>query len=450
MIKRILVVDDDGPSRKGLRALLTREGYHVEEAADGAEALEKARAFRPAIVVADLVMPRMNGLELLRALQDDLPFAVIILLTGHGTIETAVQAIKAGAYDYLTKPVDFTRLTLVLEKAQERVRIAREVAVLRRQVGTGNGPTLLGRSAAMRKVLQQAELAAGTAAPVLVLGESGTGKELVARTLHALSPRARSPFVGVNCAAIPETLLESEIFGHEKGAFTGAGERRIGCFEMADGGTLLLDEVAEMHPAVQAKFLRVLEEGTFRRLGGKTEIQVDVRVVAATNKDPDSAMRDGKLREDLFYRLNVFPILLPPLRDRPEDIPLLAEAFLQDSAAKNARAVKSITPEALRLLQRYAWPGNVRELRNVIERAVILVRGEAVEPAHLPEALRSPQATPGSAPSLTLPIGTTAEQAEKALILKSLEFTGQNKTRAAKILGINLKTLYNKLNRHWT
>ncbi len=450
MPDRILVVDDEEASRKGLRALLTREGYRVEEAADGAEALEKARAFRPAVVIADLVMPRMDGLALTKALQDDLPFAAIIILTGQGTIETAVQAIKAGAYDYLTKPVDLTRLTLVLNKALERAGIAREVALLRRRVEAGEGPALLGRSGPMKEVLRQVELAAASAAPVLVLGESGTGKELVARALHALSPRAKGPFVGVNCAAIPETLLESEIFGHEKGAFTGAAERRIGCFEMADGGTLLLDEVGEMHPAVQAKFLRVLEDGSFRRIGGKGEIRVDVRVVAATNKEPAAAIKDGALREDLFYRLNVFPIALPPLRERPEDIPLLAEAFLQASAAKNGRSVKAFSPEALRALQQYPWPGNVRELRNAIERAVILCRGEAIEPAHLPEALRRPQAAPGATPSLALSIGTTVEEAEKTLILQTLDFAGQNKTRAAEILGISLKTLHNKLNRYRT
>jgi DNA-binding NtrC family response regulator len=448
MAERILVVDDEEASRKGLRALLTREGYRVEEAADGAEALEKARAFRPSAVIADLVMPKMDGLELTKALQDDLPFAAIVILTGQGTIETAVQAIKAGAYDYLTKPVDFTRLTVVLTKAVERAGIAREVALLRRQVETGDRPALLGRSGAMKEVLRQVELAAASVAPVLVLGESGTGKELVARALHALSPRGQGPFVGVNCAAIPETLLESEIFGHERGSFTGAAERRIGCFEMADGGTLLLDEVGEMHSAVQAKFLRVLEEGSFRRIGGKVEIRVDVRVVAATNKEPAAAIREGKLREDLFYRLNVFPIALPALRDRPEDIPLLAEAFLQASAAKNGRGVQAIAPEAVRLLQQYGWPGNVRELRNAIERAVILCRGETIEPAHLPEALRRPQTTPGAAPSLTVPIGITVEEAEKALIFQTLDFAGQNKTRAAEILGISLKTLHNKLNRY--
>jgi len=448
MADRILVVDDEAASRKGLRALLAREGYRVEEAADGHEALERARTFRPSVVIADLVMPKMDGLEMLTALQDDLPFTTIIILTGQGTIETAVQAMKAGAYDYLTKPVDVTRLGVVLKKALERAGIAREVALLRRQVEGGERPALLGRSGAMKEVLRQVELAAPSAAPVLVLGESGTGKELVARTLHDLSPRAKGPFVGVNCAAIPETLLESEIFGHEKGAFTGAAERRIGCFEMADGGTLLLDEVGEMHPAVQAKFLRVLEEGAFRRIGGKAEIRVDVRVVAATNKDPAAAIRDGALREDLFYRLNVFPIALPPLRDHPEDIPLLSEAFLQVSAAKNGRPVRALAPEALHALQQYPWPGNVRELRNAIERAVILTRGETIEAAHLPEALRRPTATPESTPQLTLPIGTTVDEAEKSLILQTLDFAGQNKTRAAEILGISLKTLHNKLNRY--
>ena len=448
MPKRVLVVDDEAASRKGLQALLEKQGYRVETAATGAEALEKARSFRPAVVVADLVMPGMDGLELLRSLQEESPFAMTILLTGHGSIETAVQAIKAGAYDYLTKPVDLERLTFLLEKALDRARLGREVALLRRQVGTADRPALLGRSAAVKAVLQQIEQAAPSTAPVLILGESGTGKELVARTLHALSPRARAPFVGVNCAAISESLLESEVFGHEKGSFTGAVERRIGCFEMADGGTLLLDEVAEMHPAVQAKFLRVLEERTFRRVGGKTEIQVDVRVVAATNQDPEAAVRGGKLRADLFYRLNVFPIVLPPLRERPEDIPLLVEAFLLDSAAAEGHAVKAITPEALDLLQRYAWPGNVRELRNIIERATLLADGETIEGSHLPDTLRGSQTAPDHVPTLTIPLGITVEEAEKALILKSLELAGNNKTRAAGILGISVKTLHNKLVRY--
>ena len=448
MPKRVLVVDDDTASRTGLQALLEGHGYGVEAAADGVEALEKTRSFRPAVVIADLVMPGMDGLELVRSLQDEAPFAVTILLTGQGSIETAVQAMKAGAYDYLTKPVDFERLLLLLEKAVDRSRMGREVALLRRQAGAGDRPALLGRSAAIQAVLQQIEQAATSVAPVLVLGESGTGKELVARTLHALSPRARASFVGVNCAAIAESLLESEIFGHEKGAFTGAVERRIGCFEMADGGTLLLDEVAEMHPTVQAKFLRVLEEGTFRRVGGKAEIQVDVRVVAATNQDPDTAVRDGKLRADLFYRLNVFPIKIPPLRERPDDIPVLAEAFLHDAAARNGRRVTAIAPAALQRLQGYAWPGNVRELRNAIERAVLLADGETIDASHLPEGLGAPEKISDAAPTLTLPLGITIDEAEKTLILQSLKLAGHNKTRAAAILGINVKTLHNKLTRY--
>jgi DNA-binding NtrC family response regulator len=448
MPKRVLVVDDEAASRTGLQALLARQGYSVETAASGVEAIEKARSFRPAVVVADLVMPGMGGLELLRSLQEEAPFAVTILLTGQGTVETAVQAMKAGAYDYLTKPVDLGHLALLLEKAVDRARIGREVALLRRQSGAGDRPALLGKSEAIQAVLRQIERAAPSTAPVLVLGESGTGKELVARTLHVLSPRARAPFVGVNCAAIPESLLESEIFGHEKGAFTGALERRIGCFEMADGGTLLLDEVAEMHPTVQAKFLRVLEEGTFRRVGGKTEIHVDVRVIAATNQEPETAVREGRLRADLFYRLNVFPISLPPLRDRPEDTSLLAEAFLADSATRNGRATMKIAPDALQLLQRYAWPGNVRELRNVVERAVLLAESETIEPSHLPEALRATPQDRSGAPTLTLSLGTTVEEAERALILKSLELTGHNKTRAAGLLGVSVKTLHNKLARY--
>ena len=448
MPKRVLVVDDETASRTGLQALLEGHGYKVESAATGAEALEKARGFRPAVVIADLVMPGMDGLELVRNLQEEAPFAVPILLTGKGSIETAVQAMKAGAYDYLTKPVDFERLILLLEKAVDRARIGREVALLRRQAGAGDRQALLGRSAGIQAVRQQIEQAATGIAPVFILGESGTGKELVARTLHALSPRARASFVGVNCAAIAESLLESEIFGHEKGAFTGAIERRIGCFEMADGGTLLLDEVAEMHPAVQAKFLRVLEEGTFRRVGGRAEIQVDVRVVAATNQDPDAAVRDGKLRADLFYRLNVFPIKLPPLRERPDDIPVLAETFLQDAAARNGRTLTAIAPAALQRLQGYAWPGNVRELRNVIERAVLLSDGDTIEPSHLPEGLGAADKTSNAAPAVTLPLGITLDEAERTLILQSLQLTGNNKTRAAAILGINVKTLHNKLTRY--
>jgi DNA-binding NtrC family response regulator len=448
MPKRVLVVDGAGTSLSGLQGLLEREGYTVETAATGVEALEKARTFQPTAVIADLVMPGMDGLGLLRSLQEEAPFAATIVLAGQGTVETAVQAMKAGAYDYLTKPVDLERLTLILEKAVGQARISREVAILRRQARTGDGPSLIGHCPAMQAVLEQIQQVAPSNAPVLVLGESGTGKEMVSRTLHALSPRSRAAFIGINCAAIPESLLEGEIFGHEKGAFTGAVGRRIGCFEMAHGGTLLLDEVAEMHPVVQAKFLRVLEERTFRRVGGTAEIQVDTRVIASTNQDPEEAVRNGKLRADLFYRLNVFPITLPPLRERGEDIAVLAEAFLQESSAKNDRKVKSIAPEALKLLLKYPWPGNVRELRNVIERAVLQAADTTIEPGHLPDTLRGPQTVPGAPSTLTLPLGITIKEAEKALILKSLELTANNRTKAAAILGVSVKTLHNKLVRY--
>ena len=331
MALKILIVDDEEPARQGLTQLLARWGYEVDEAADGQEALAKAASGLPAVVLSDLVMPRMDGLELLRALKTDVPFASVILLTGQGSIDTAVTAMKEGAYDYLTKPVDVARLRVLIPKAAERGEALREVALLRRKLSQvwGMG-RLVGTSHGMQEVYRLIEVAAPTPAAVLISGESGTGKELVARTLHDLSPRSKGPFVAVNCAAIPETLLESEIFGHEKGAFTGALERRPGCFELAHEGTIFLDEIAEMNPGTQAKFLRILQDNTVRRLGGKTEIKVDVRVLAATNKDPVKAIQEGTFREDLYYRLNVVSLNLPPLRERRDDIPALVQAFIEE------------------------------------------------------------------------------------------------------------------------
>src|SRR3990170_3313463 len=373
MALRILIADDEAASRRGLAALLSGWGYEVEEAADGAEALRKAGATLPAVVISDLVMPKLDGLGLLKALQQDLPFASVILLTGQGSIDSAVTAMKEGAYDYLTKPVDTARLKLLIPKAAEKGEALREVLLLRRRVrqvwGLGK---LVGTSAPMQEVYRLLELAAPTPAPVLISGESGTGKELVARTLHELSPRAKGPFVAVNCAAIPETLLESEIFGHEKGAFTGELERRPGCFELAHEGTLFLDEIAEMNPGTQAKFLRILQDGLVRRLGSKTEISVDVRVLAATNHDPVKALRDGTFREDLYYRLNVVSLTIPPLRERREDIPVLIQAFLEEFDTKYDKRIRSVDEAVLRTLTSQPWPGNVRELRNTIERAAIV------------------------------------------------------------------------------
>jgi DNA-binding NtrC family response regulator len=379
---RILVVDDEPASRSGLQELLTFWGYEAAAAADGQEALELASSSTPDLVIADLVMPGIDGLELLSRLRRDVPTTAVVFLTGQGSIETAVQAIKDGAYDYLTKPVDPTRLQLLLDRALERSEAARELRLLRRQLRQrGAFGRLLGSSRGMMDVMRQVEASAPTDATIFISGESGTGKELVARTVHELSPRRKGSFVAVNCAAIPETLLESEIFGHERGSFTGAVERRQGCFELADGGTLFLDEVAEMPPGTQAKFLRVLQEGQFRRLGAKAEIRVNVRVVAATNKEPTKALQDGTLREDLYYRLHVFAIELPPFRDRLEDLPELAQAFIEEFNDRYGRSVRGVDESTLHVLRRHRWPGNVRELRNVIERAVIVCSGDVIRAA---------------------------------------------------------------------
>ena len=442
----MLIVEDDPSTRTGLAELVQAWGFQTDEASDGEEGFRKVTSFRPAIIVSDLVMPRMGGHDLLRTLKDQLSDITFILLTAQGTIESAVEAIKDGAYDYLSKPVDPQRLRILLNKAVERQETLREVKLLRRQLREqGSFGRIVGNSPGIRSLYRVIEQAAPTAASVLVWGESGTGKELVAQTVHELSPRASFPFVAINCAAIPETLLESEIFGHEKGAFTGAHDRRTGVFELAHRGTLFLDEIAEMVPATQVKLLRVLQERTFRRLGGRQEQTVDVRVIAATNRDPSEAVRDGKLREDLYYRLNVFTIELPPLRDRRADIPLLVQTFLNEFNTRNNKSVRAVDQEAMYLLERYAWPGNIRELRNVIERATILAEGDFIEAKHLPPPVvtRSEQ----TLPTVTLSPGTTVDEAERRLIVLTLEHTRNNKTRAAEILGISLKTLHNKLNR---
>jgi DNA-binding NtrC family response regulator len=418
----------------------------TDEAQDGEDALRKVTTFRPAIIVSDLIMPRMGGRELLRALQDQLSDITFILLTAQGTVESAVEAIKDGAYDFLSKPVDPQRLRILLQKAVERQATLREVRTLRRQLrDSGSFGRIIGNSSGIRAVYRVIEQAAPTNASVLISGESGTGKELIAQTIHELSPRQSFPFVAINCAAIPETLLESEIFGHEKGAFTGAHDRRTGVFELAHRGTLFLDEIAEMQPATQVKLLRVLQERTFRRLGGRQEQVVDVRVIAATNVNPVEAARSGKLREDLYYRLNVFNLDLPPLRDRRDDIPLLVQTFLNEFNRSNNKSVRAVDQEAMYLLERYPWPGNIRELRNVIERATILAEGEFIEVKHLPPSLVSKGEE--SLPTLTIAPGTTVDEAERRLILLTLEHCRNNKTRAAEVLGISLKTLHNKLNR---
>ncbi len=445
--ERVLIVEDDPAARAGLEQLVKAWGFLAESACDGEEALVKVTSFRPAIVITDMVMPRMDGLSLLRALQLQGADVTTLLLTAQGTVDTAVEAMKEGAYDYLTKPVDLKRLKVLLDKIVERLETLREVKVLRRQLREhGAFGALIGHSPEMRKIYQVIEQAAPTAASVLIMGESGTGKELVAQSIHQLSPRASFPFVAINCAAIPETLLESEIFGHEKGAFTGAADRRQGCFELADHGTLFLDEIGEMTPATQVKLLRVLQERTFRRLGGRQEQSVDVRVIAATNIDPLDAVKKGKLREDLYYRLNVFALKLPPLRERKDDLPLLIQAFINEFNGRNQRSIAGVDHQAMRMLEHYHWPGNVRELRNVIERATILAPGPFIESSHLPPVVTN-EPSPIGQPQVALGPGTTVEEAERRLIMMTLQHTRDNKTRAAEILGISLKTLHNKLNK---
>ena len=446
-IERVLIVEDDAAARVGLEQLVKSWGFVAESASDGQEALDKVTTFRPAIVITDLVMPGMDGLDLLRALQREDADVTTLLLTAQGTVETAVEAMKEGAYDYLTKPVEIQRLKVLLDKIVERLETLREIKALRRQLREhGTFGSLIGSSPEMRKIYQVIEQAAPTSASVLITGESGTGKELVAQTIHRLSPRTSFPFVAINCAAIPETLLESEIFGHEKGAFTGAADRRQGCFELADRGTLMLDEIGEMTPQTQVKLLRVLQERKFRRLGGRTEQSVDLRVIAATNADPLAAVQSGKLREDLFYRLNVFAFRVPALRERKEDLPLLVQAFINEFNARNQKTVAGVEHQVMRIFEQYAWPGNVRELRNVIERATILAAGPLIEPKHLPPSLTG-EPVRQHQPQVALAPGVTVEEAERRLILMTLDHTRDNKTRAAEILGISLKTLHNKLNK---
>ena len=453
MAARVLVVDDERDSRAGLALLLTTLGYEVEEAAEGEEAVRRALVFRPAVIIADLLMPGLDGLGVLKAVRAELPAAAVILLTGHASVETAVTAMKEGAYDYLTKPVEPRRLSLLLEKAVEKAQMAREVIALRRQVRDVRGQgSLLGGSPAMREVYRLIDQAAATPVPVLISGGTGTGKELAARTIHELSARRPHQFVAVNCSAIPETLLESELFGHEKGAFTGALQRREGYFELADGGTLFLDEITEMSPRLQTKYLRVLQDGFVRRLGAKGELRVDVRIIAATNRDPAEAVKDGKLREDLYYRLNVLAIEMPLLRQRRDDIPLLIEEFIREFNEKYGKSIRAVDEASLRLLQQHDWPGNVRELRNMIERAVVQCAGPEITVEMLrfgPTSSSPAAALPEERPdSVVLPLGTKLDQAERELILRTLKANNDNKTRAAEVLGVSPKTLHNKLQRY--
>ncbi len=446
--EKVLIVEDEENERSGLAELITAWGYRTETARDGLEGLEKAAAWSPGIVLTDFRMPRMDGMELLQRLAEQSQPVAVVLLTAQGNIDVAVDAMKAGAYDFIQKPVEPARLKQILQNAARQRDTTLELEVTRRKLrDAGELGAMVGSSRVMQEIFRLIEMVAPSTASVLITGESGTGKEMVARTIHELSPRKSKPFVAINCSAIPETLIESEIFGHEKGAFTGALERRAGCFELAEEGTLLLDEIGEMPIATQAKLLRVLEDRKLRRLGSKTETAVDVRVLAATNKVPEEAVANGQLRNDLYYRLNVFNIHLPPLREHKEDIPHLVEALLADMNAKHGRNVGAVSDTVLQSFTSHQWPGNVRELRNTLERAVIVCDGALIEPRHLPPNFGSAgvRAAGGDGDGIRLEVGTTVEEAEKMLILKTLAATNNNKTRAAEILGISLKTLHNKL-----
>jgi two-component system response regulator HydG len=440
---RLLVVDDDGAAVESLREIFDREGFYVRTGASGEEGLEVLRGEDFGVVLADLRMPGMDGMDLLRAVKALRPDTEVVIMTAFGTIERAVEAMREGAYDFVTKPLKRPLVVRSVTRAYEKASLKAENQALRAELEAVTGErSLVGTSAAMRRVQDTITQVAQASTTVLVMGESGTGKELVARAIHRRSRRNRGPFVAINCAAIPVTLLESELFGHERGAFTGAFARREGRFKMADGGTLFLDEVAELDPMIQAKLLRVLQEGEFERLGGTQTLRVDVRVVASTNKNLLEMSRTGRFREDLFYRLNVISMTLPALRERSDDIPLLAQHFLSRFAEKNRKEVRTITREAMDLLIAHDWPGNVRELENTIEHAVVLSRGDTIRPEDLPDLVASDAS---AMQYLTIQLGTPLDEIEQQVIQQTLRLTRGNKRLAAQLLGIATRTIYRKL-----
>ncbi|MBI5579525.1 MAG: sigma-54-dependent Fis family transcriptional regulator [Deltaproteobacteria bacterium] len=445
MLPKILVVDDEPSHCKMLEAVLSAEGYEVVHASNGAEAIAEVGKRFFDLILMDIRMQKTGGIEALKAIKEISPGIPIIMMTAYASVETAVAALKSGAYDYLTKPLDIDELKIMLAHALRHHRLEQENLQLKEQLDDRfDFSSIIGSSTSMKKVFETVALVAPTEVTVLICGESGTGKELVANAIHHNSPRGKRPFVKVNCAALPETLLESELFGHEKGAFTGAVNRRKGRFQLAHGSSIFLDEIAEMAPMTQAKILRVLQERSFEVVGGSETLQVDTRVIAATNRNLEEEIRAGRFREDLFYRLNVVKIEVPPLRDRCEDIPLLANFFINQYAEKNRRHIKGLTPRALDLFMRYEWPGNVRELENAIERAVIMARGDMVAPDALPEAIQALGASSGAA-LVDLPAGRSLKEVEKEMILRTLAESGGNRTQASKILGISRRTLQLKL-----
>ncbi|HUP89965.1 MAG TPA: sigma-54 dependent transcriptional regulator, partial [Longimicrobiales bacterium] len=440
-LPRLLIADDERNIAEGLQMLLEEEGYAVDTATDGDEAWQKASEGAYGLVLADLKMPGMDGLELFARMREEGLDSEIIIITGKGTVTSAVDAMRNGAYDYLTKPLDLERLKALIPRALEKYQVKTANRHLQMQLEslTRYGE-MLGQSDEMRHIYNIIDAVAPSNASVLIVGESGTGKELVARALHQKSTRKKGPFVALNCGAFPREILENELFGHEKGAFTGAINEKAGMFELANDGTLFLDEVAEMEPDIQVKFLRALEQRAFRRLGGKKEIEVDIRVVAATNKNTDDAMREGKLREDLYHRLAVIPMHLPPLRERGGDVRILAEEFLQRFSKEQEKNISGFSDGALQYIEMYRWPGNVRELKNAIERAVILARAEQIEVSDL-----QPRHLAVSEKEVHIPVGTSLEDTERVVTLKTFAFTSGDHAKTATILGVKEKELRQKL-----
>ena len=503
MAQKIIIIDDDMLTRVSTADLIKSWGYEVETAPSFQEGLKLLNEAVPDVAIIDLRLPDGDGMELLGLIREQHPEVDAIILTGHASIDSAIEAIKKGAENYLEKPSDPNRLFVTLKKIAEKKDMRSEIVTLRRQLQKmGAFGALIGKAKPMQKLYDLIERVAGSDVPVFITGESGSGKELVAQTIHSLSKRRRERFVAINCGAVPPTLIENELFGHEKGAFTGADQRQPGYFEMADDGTIFLDEITEMPPDLQVKLLRVLEQNKFRRIGGRQEVEIDVRIISATNRDPFKAIEEHKLREDLYYRLNVFPIHVPPLRDRLDDIPLLASYFLELLNEKEGKNIAGFGPAVLQALEQHTWPGNVRELRNVINRAYILAWSDTITLSCLPDELKPkaptsaappmpgppsqgplpaspPQAAEGlrepsvgattkpaeihrgrpedsshrsagggDAMTIAIQVGTSIEEVEKLLIIRTLELHQGNKPKTAEALGISLKTLYNKLERY--
>ena len=448
-IKSVLVVDDDSAHRTMLRTLLTGWGYTIFEADDGSTAIEKAQDQAFDLILMDIRMIKVSGIEALHEIKAFNPSIPVIIMTAYSSVETAVEALKSGAYDYLTKPLDFDELRLAMERAMDHRQLKEENRLLRESLGSHfDRQNIIGRSPAMVTLLETVAQVASSEATVLIMGDSGTGKEMIAGAIHYNSPRKEGAFVKINCAAITETLLESELFGHEKGAFTGAHRRKEGRFRLAHGGSIFLDEISEMSLSMQVKVLRVLQEREITRVGGEEVIQADVRVIAATNKDLLEEIQAGRFREDLFYRLNVVTLNVPALKDRKQDIPLLAQHFLTTFCEKNKKEIKGITPQAMDRMLKHDWPGNVRELMNAVERGVVLSTSEYLDERELPFLPKDVILEKEAQSEVAIPADLPLEEVEKASILKTLELAGGNKSEASRRLGITRRTLHKKLKKY--